>query len=162
MVASWQQFRKDGKLQTEDDKIRKLGLLVVDDESEIVQSLREVFAQHFEIYHSTSAEQALELFREHTPKIVLSDQRMPEMTGIELLRKIKEIHPSTRRILITGYSDINVVVDALNEGLLWKYVAKPWNHDELRKLVLLGAREYLREEGLDERAYGFTTGFIGL
>ena len=161
MVAGWNEFRKQGKLP-EDEKIRKLGLLVVDDESEIVESLSEVFSSFFEIYHSTSAAQALEMFKEHAPKIVLSDQRMPEMTGIELMRKIKEINPSTRRVLITGYSDINVVVDALNDGLLWKYVAKPWNHEELRKLVLTGARQYLREEGLDEEEYGFNRGFISL
>lgn len=161
MVSSWKEFRKQGKLP-EDEQIRKLGLLVVDDESEIVESLKEVFSSHFEIYHSTSAEKALEMFKEHAPKIVLSDQRMPEMTGIELLRKIKEINPSTRRILITGYSDINVVIDALNDGLLWKYVAKPWDHDELRKLVLKGARQYLQDEGLDEQEYGFNPGFMGL
>lgn len=162
MVSSWNEFKKSGGKLPEDDKIHKLGLLVVDDESEIVESLREVFSRHFEIYHSTSASEALELFKKHAPKIILSDQRMPEMSGIELMRAIKEINPSTRRILITGYSDINIVVDALNEGLLWKYVAKPWNHEELRQLVLTGARQYLREEGLDEEEYGFRSGFIGM
>lgn len=161
MSPSWNDYKKQGKL-TESDQLKKLGLLVVDDESEIVDSLREVFARHFELHHSTSSAQALEIFKEHMPKIVITDQRMPEMSGIELLRNIKEINPSSIRILITGYSDINIVVDALNEGLVWKYIAKPWDHNELQDLVMKGARQYLREEGLQEREYSFASGFMGL
>ena len=84
------------------------------------------------------------------------------ISGEEGLEKIKEINPSVVRILITGYSDINIVIEALNDGLVWKYVAKPWEHDQLRDLVLKGARQYLQEEGLDEEEYGFNRGFIGI
>jgi response regulator RpfG family c-di-GMP phosphodiesterase len=91
---------------------------------------------------------------------VVTDQRMPEMSGLELLRHIKEIDPSTVRILVTGYSDINVVIQALNEGLVWRYVTKPWDHGELRALVMAGARAYLKEHGLDAQAFRFD-GLLG-
>lgn len=157
-MAGWSEFRDQGKLADE-ERVRKLGLLVVDDETEIVASLRDVFQRTFDIYHSSSSPDALELFKEHGPKIILSDQRMPDLSGLELLRKIKEINPDTVRILVTGYSDINVVVAALNEGLVWKYVAKPWVHEELRKIVVEGARWYLKEHNLDEKQFGSFLGF---
>ena len=159
MSTGWKAFRAEGKIpQTE--QIRKLGLLIVDDERGVVDSLREVFGSSFDIHHSTSATEALELFKSHTPKLVISDQRMPGMTGLELLRRIKDIQPDTLCILVTGYSDINVVVDALNEGLLWKYVAKPWDHDKLRDLVLDAARKYIKDNGLEEKSFGMH-GFFG-
>lgn len=159
MSSGWKTFRADGSLPRS-EQLRKLGLLIVDDERDIVDSLTEVFGEAFDIHHSTSATEALELFKEHTPKLVISDQRMPNMTGLELVRRIKDIQPSTICILVTGYSDINVVVEALNEGLLWKYVAKPWDHDALRALVMEGARLYLEEAGLDERGFGIRS-FLG-
>ncbi len=159
MSAGWREFRAKGQVPKA-DQVRKLGLLIVDDERGIVDSLREVFGSTFDIQHSTSVEEALELFKTHTPRLVITDQRMPGMTGIELLRRVKDIQPSTVCILVTGYSDINVVVDALNEGLVWKYVAKPWDHDKLRDMVLEGARKYLKEAGEDERSYGMH-GFFG-
>ena len=159
MSPSWKQFREAGTV-TGDERIKKLGLLIVDDEKEIVESLREVFHKYFEIHHTDSAPEALELFKQHSPKVILTDQRMPDMSGLDVLRHIREINPSTVRILITGYSDINVVIDALNEQLVWKYVAKPWEHEKLRELVLEGARHYLNTEGLEEEDYGLK-GFLG-
>ena len=161
MSSGWKEFKETGKVADNDD-INKLGLLVVDDESDIVESLRETFSRHFEIYHSTSAKDALEQFKEHAPRLIISDQRMPEMTGIELLSRIKEINPDTIRILLTGYSDINVVVQALNDELLWKYVAKPWDHEELKALVLKAARQCVKEDGVSAEDYGFNASFLGL
>lgn len=140
-------------------------IMLVDDEGAILRALQRLFRREgYRILTAEGGRQALGLLSDADDPVslIISDQRMPEMTGIELMRKIKEINPATRRILVTGYSDINIVVDALNEGLLWKYVAKPWDHDELRQLVLKGARQYLREEGLDEEEYGFRGGFMGL
>jgi len=159
MGEGWKEFRRDGRLPA-DDELRRLGLLVVDDESAIVETLGDVFREHFDIVQATTARAALELFKEHGPKLVITDQRMPEMSGLELLRRIKEIDPSTVRILVTGYSDITVVIEALNEGLVWRYVTKPWDHAELRALVLGGARAYLKAHGLDARAFRLD-GFLG-
>ncbi|MCC6552213.1 MAG: response regulator [Polyangiaceae bacterium] len=161
MSGGWKEFRKTGKL-TEEENIKKLGLLVVDDEAEIVASLRETFSRHFDIYHATSASDALEMFKQHQPRLVISDQRMPEMTGIELLSRIKNINPSTVRILLTGYSDINVVIEALNDDLLWKYVAKPWDYEKLKAMLLEAARRCIKEDGASAEEYGFNAGFLGM
>lgn len=160
-MTGWKEFKKTGKL-AEDESLKRLGLLVVDDESEIVASLKETFARHFDIYHATSAQAALELFKQYAPRLVISDQRMPGMTGVELFAEIKKINPSTVRILITGYSDINVVIEALNEGLVWKYVAKPWDYEKLKAMVLEAARRCIKEDGASAEEYGFNPGFLGL
>jgi YesN/AraC family two-component response regulator len=159
MSTTWKTYRETGKIAADED-LRKLGLLVVDDESSIVESLKEVFHSVFDIYGASSAQQGLELFKTHGPKIVLSDQRMPEMSGLDLFTRIKEIDPDTVRILITGYSDINVVIKALNDGLVAKYLTKPWSHDELRKTVVQAARQYVREHGMTEQEAVFR-GFLG-
>lgn len=159
MGSSWKKFQEEGTL-SHDEKLKKLGLLIVDDESEIVNSLGEMFGEHFDLHRCESGKEALEIFKEHGPKVILSDQRMPEMSGLELLQEIKEIDPSTVRILVTGYSDINVVIQALNEGLIWKYVTKPWDHQDFRELVLQSARHYLKEHGESADRYALK-GFMG-
>ncbi len=153
MSAGWKEFRGTGKVGAEEQK--KLGLLIVDDEREIVESLGETFRGSFDIHQANSGTEALALFREHGPKLILTDQRMPEMTGLELLRQIKEINPTVVAILVTGYSDIEVVIAAINTGLVWKYITKPWEKDALRALLVEGARKYLKDSGLDESLYRF-------
>jgi response regulator RpfG family c-di-GMP phosphodiesterase len=75
---------------------------------------------------------------------------MPEMTGVELFSKLKAINPVPVRILITGYADINVVIRGLNEGLMWQYVTKPWDTEELKTLLRRAAQHYLKETQNDE------------
>lgn len=154
MSSAWREFRKTGTDQTA-DRLRKLGLLIVDDEQSIVQSLGSVFSDTFDIHKASLPAEALEIFRRHQPRIVVSDQRMPGMTGIEMLRLIKEINPDTMCILVTGYADINVVVTALNEGLVWKYVTKPWDHAQLRQVVIDAGREYLSRAGNEAPSFSF-------
>lgn len=122
-----------------------LGLLIVDDEPNLLETLQEVFRRHFVVYTARNAAEALGIVREHAPKLILCDQRMPGTTGIELLAQIKELQPDTVRMLLTGYSDINVVIQALNDGLLYKYLTKPWEQQELVSTVLAAANRYLRE-----------------
>ena len=75
------------------------------------------------------------------------------MTGVELFGKVKAINPMPIRILLTGYSDINVVIKGLNEGLMWKYVTKPWDPEDLKNIVIQGAKQYLKDSGQDELQY---------
>jgi response regulator RpfG family c-di-GMP phosphodiesterase len=145
---SFKDFQKTGHLRTT-DKLKSLGLLVVDDERGIVESLTESFRSTMHVYAATSGEEALRLFKEKDIHIVVSDQRMPEMTGVDLLARIKEIDPVPVRILITGYSDIQVVIRAVNDGLLWKYLTKPWVPDELRQVVIDAGKKYLLDAGID-------------
>ena len=148
----WKDFRQSGKLQGR-DQVATLGLLIVDDERDIVDSLTESFRGVMTVYPAYSAEEALRIFRDKEIHVVLSDQRMPDMTGVELFAKVKAINPMPIRILLTGYSDINVVIKGLNEGLMWKYVTKPWDPDDLKNIVIQGAKQYLKDSGQDELQY---------
>ena len=154
MSVGWKEFQGTGQVASE-EQLAKLGLLIVDDECEIVESLGETFRGGFDILRAHSGQEALALFRAHAPKLILTDQRMPEMTGLELLREIKQINPAVIAIMVTGYSDIDVVIEAINTGLVWKYVTKPWYHEELRRLVIAAARKYLQDSGMDEARYRF-------
>lgn len=158
-MSDWKKFKETGEIQ-KNDRPKNLGLLIVDDEEQIVTTLRETFTPHFQIYSTNQPDRALELFREHRPQIILSDQRMPTMSGTELFGKIKEIDPSTVRILITGYSDINIVIDALNRELCWKYITKPWDIQALRDIVLKAGRHFLDSAGAQRSL--FNQGFLGL
>lgn len=150
-MGSWRTHR-DGDALGREAALRRLGLLIVDDEPNILDSLREVFKRYLTVYTAASAEEALRVMREHAPQIVLSDERMPGKTGLELMATLKELNPDSVRILLTGYSDIHVVVKALNEGLLYKYLTKPWEQAELTATVLAGANDYLRRSGFGGEA----------
>ena len=148
----WKDYRQTGKVQGP-GKLATLGLLIVDDERDIVDSLAESFRGVMTVYTAYSPDEALKIFREKDINVVLSDQRMPDMTGVELFAKIKAINPMPVRILLTGYSDINVVIRGLNDGLMWKYVTKPWDPEELKNIVMAGARQYLKDSGHEELTY---------
>lgn len=145
---SWKKYQETGTLGTEDKKV--LSLLIVDDERGILNTLEESFRDMFKVYTANSGTEALQIFRDNEIHLVLSDQRMPEMTGVELFGKLKDINPTPVRILITGYSDINVVIRGLNEGLMWQYVTKPWDTEDLKALLRRAAKHYLKESQSDD------------
>jgi YesN/AraC family two-component response regulator len=145
---SWKEYQKTGVLGTENK--RTLTLLIVDDERGILNTLEESFRDMFKVHTANSGAEALQIFRDREVHLVLSDQRMPEMTGVELFSKLKAINPVPVRILITGYADINVVIRGLNEGLMWQYVTKPWDTEELKTLLRRAAQHYLKETQNDE------------
>ena len=146
-MASWKDFKEGGGGL--DEQIRRLKLLIVDDEERILESLTEVFRDRFRVFTAASAEAAREVFDRESPELVLSDQRMPATTGIELLKEIQGKEPGTIRMLITGYSDIDAVIEAVNHQVLYRYVTKPWNNEELTELVLAGARKWLEDAGIE-------------
>jgi signal transduction histidine kinase len=122
-------------------------LLVVDDEPDLVQSVKDLLRFDFRVLGATRASEGLRIMdREHV-QVIMSDQRMPEMTGVELLGQVKVAHPDTVRLLFTAYSDLSAVIDAINQGSVYRYIAKPWRTEEL-KTVLKQAVEYyeLQEE----------------
>lgn len=139
------------------DAPRKLTLLIIDDENEILKVLTKLFERHFNVVVAPGGKQGLERFRKDRPELILSDQRMRDMTGIETLRIMKKEEPGTVRMLITGYSDIDAVIEAVNQKLLDRYITKPWDNDELLAVVLEGARTYFQRAGvnLDESSIYF-------
>jgi two-component system sensor histidine kinase/response regulator len=136
-------------------------ILCVDDEPDNVDALERLFRKRYDILKATSGEQALGLLREHAPSLIISDQRMPSMTGVEFLAKSTKLHPDSMRILLTGYTDIESVIDAINSGQVYRYVTKTLdsaktqfmlliNHELKTPLtVMLSYLELLQESDLD-------------
>jgi DNA-binding NtrC family response regulator len=110
-------------------------LLFVDDEERIVKLLKIMFRSEYEVYTATSAREALAVLETIPVDVLISDQRMPEMTGIQLLSQVRERWPETVRLLLTGYSDLVAIVGAVNEGEVYRFINKPWNQTELRAVI---------------------------
>ena len=112
---------------------RQRTLLLVDDEDNILAALRRLLrAEGWLVLSSTSAEQALEQMARHEVDVILSDQRMPGMTGVELLRRARQLYPETIRLVLSGYTELQSITDAINEGAIYKFLAKPWDDEQLR------------------------------
>jgi signal transduction histidine kinase len=118
-------------------------LLVVDDEADLVRSVQDLLRFDYRVLGATRATEGLKLMQTERVHIVMSDQRMPEMTGVEMLRRIKETHPDTIRLLFTAYSDMTAVIDAINQGNVYRYISKPWEVEDL-KATLRQAYDYYR------------------
>ena len=129
------------------DSVKKHCLLVVDDEPDLVQSVKDLLRFDYKVLVATRAVEGLQIMQREKVHIVMSDQRMPEMTGVEFLKHLRDSHPETVRLLFTAYADLSAVTDAINQGNVYRYISKPWEPDEL-KTVLRQAVDYydLQEE----------------
>jgi signal transduction histidine kinase len=114
-------------------------ILCVDDEADNVDALERLFRTKYKVLKATSGAEALSLLATHLDKdrvtVIISDQRMPQMTGVEFLAKSLQTHPDAIRILLTGYADIEVVIEAINSGRIYRYVNKPWDPVDLVNTV---------------------------
>jgi serine/threonine-protein kinase len=115
-------------------------ILIVDDEPRIVRTIARLLKPNHQTFLAYHAEEALNIIRKNRIHVVVSDQRMPNMTGVELLSKIKEISTNTMRILLTGYSDLNAVTQSVNDGEIYRYITKPWNNNELINTIRQAAQ----------------------
>jgi diguanylate cyclase (GGDEF)-like protein len=108
-------------------------ILLVDDEENIISSLRRLLRRDgYQILTANGGAEALELLAQHEVDVIVSDQRMPNMTGVEFLRRVKTIHPQTVRMVLSGYTELQSITDAINEGAIYKFLTKPWEDDLLR------------------------------
>ncbi|GAB4110685.1 MAG: SpoIIE family protein phosphatase [Acidobacteriota bacterium] len=114
----------------------KPALLVVDDELANLQKLRRTFIQDFEVYAAQSGEEAMQLLREHSFRAIITDQRMPGSSGVDLLRESLKHSPQAIRIILTGYTDVEDLMGAINQGQVHRYITKPWDPFSLRQTVL--------------------------
>ncbi|MGL5107785.1 MAG: HD domain-containing phosphohydrolase [Vibrio ordalii] len=121
----------------------KLTLLLLDDESDILKALNRVLRLDYDVVTFNAGQEALDYLEQHEVSIIISDMRMPEMDGAEFLAKSKELYPNTIRILLTGYSDIQSTVRAVNAGGIHTYISKPWDNENL-KLIVSKAAEFYR------------------
>lgn len=123
---------------------RKHPILIVDDETEILHSLRALLRHDFEVFTAESGPQALEVLARQPIHVIMTDQRMPGMTGAELLARVRQQCPDAVPILFTGYADLKAVVDAVNRGHVYHYLTKPWDADDLQALLQEAIHEYER------------------
>ena len=111
-------------------------LLLVDDEPNILSALSRLLRREgYQLLTARSPLEAFELLAKHKVHVVLSDQRMPEMTGTEFLSRVRQMYPDTIRIVLTGYTDLESVTDAINRGAIYKFLTKPWSDDQLREQI---------------------------
>src|SRR5271157_4062858 len=126
-----------------DQQKETIRVLFVDDEENVLKSLRRLFLdEDIEILTASSGKEGLDLLKGKEVSVIVSDQRMPEMTGVEFLEKSNKISPNSVRILLTGYADITAVVSAINKGGVYRYITKPWNDTDLIISVLNAVERY--------------------
>lgn len=116
-------------------KSAKIVVLYVDDEQNNLISFKATFRFDYKVFTAISGAEALEIIKLNAIDVIITDQRMPEMTGVEFLEKVMEINPIPMRILLTGYTDMSAIIDAVNKGKIYHYLNKPWNVDELRRTI---------------------------
>jgi signal transduction histidine kinase len=122
-------------------------ILVVDDEPSVVSNIRILLSPEHDVLGATSAEQGLELLRHHDVHVIMTDQNMPGLSGVEFVAQARADYPDAVRLMFTGHADLHDVIDAINEGHVYRYVIKPWDPDELLTTVRQAAEQYeLRAE----------------
>lgn len=110
-------------------------LLFVDDEESILTTMRIMFRRQYDVMIASGGEQALELLRQHDVDVIISDQRMPGMVGVEVLREARKIRPRAMRILLTGYSDFSAIIGSINDGEIYRFVHKPWSNQDFQEMI---------------------------
>lgn len=126
---------------------RKRRVLLVDDEARILASLRRLLRREdYELVTATCGPQALELLETNPVDLIISDHRMPGMTGVEFLREVRTRWPDTLRIILSGYSEVSAIIAAINDGEIYKFISKPWNDEEIK----LHLRRAMEQHDLEE------------
>ena len=121
-------------------------LLIVDDEPNVCDSVHDLLRREFRVLKAHSAQEGFRLMQEEEVHIVMSDQRMPQISGVELLTGVKARHPQAIRMLFTGFAELESVIAAVNQGHIFQFVRKPWQPEELLLAVRQAAAEYERLE----------------
>jgi len=123
-----------GRMMT-DNKSEKI-LLLVDDEENVLLSLKRILRREgYQILTASSAEEGLEVMAKNQVNVVLSDQRMPGMSGVEFLRRVKTMHPNAVRMILSGYTEIGTLTDAINKGEIYQFITKPWENEALTAMI---------------------------
>ena len=121
---------------------RRHTLLIVDDEVDVLESLRHQFHRTYRVLTASTGGQAVSLLNEYQVQLILSDQRMPGMSGDAFLSQARRLQPDAIRMLFTGYADIQAVINAVNEGHIFRYILKPWDTVELEGIIHQAAEQY--------------------
>ena len=125
---------------------KKINLLYVDDEENNLMSFKATFRLKYNVTIASSAADAMKLLEKKSFEIIITDQRMPNMTGIEFLEKVLEKYPDPIRILLTGYTDMTAVIDAVNKGKIYHYLSKPWSEEVLDAAIQKAYEAYNKDQ----------------
>jgi EAL domain-containing protein (putative c-di-GMP-specific phosphodiesterase class I)/ActR/RegA family two-component response regulator len=121
----------------------QMTLLLVDDEPNILNAIKRLLRREgYRILCAESAAQGLDLLATHMVHVIISDQRMPVMTGTEFLSRVKDLYPDTVRLVLSGYSELESLTDAINKGAIYRYISKPWDDDKFKQDVMQAFRYY--------------------
>jgi DNA-binding NtrC family response regulator len=129
-------------IDTEPRMNRRHTVLVVDDEPDVVASVKDLLRLDYKVLGATRAAEGLAILEREPVHVVMTDQRMPEITGVQLLEKVRDRYPNAMRLLFTGYADVRAVVDAINRGNVYRYITKPWDPDELMAIIREACERY--------------------
>jgi serine/threonine protein kinase/AmiR/NasT family two-component response regulator len=137
-----QERRTGAPAETDEDSsilintgVKQARLLIVDDDERILAALKSIFRQRYHVFTTTDGNKALDFITRYQMHVIISDQRMPIMLGVELLRQSHEISPLSVRILLTGYSDLAAIVGSINDGEVYRFISKPWDNKALQAVV---------------------------
>ncbi len=119
-------------------------LLVVDDEPDVCDSVHDLLRRQFRVLKARSAAEGTKIMQTEEVHLIMTDQRMPQITGVEFLNKVRIGNPQAIRMLFTGYADIDAIITAINQGHIYKFLRKPWQPEELEEAVREAAAEYDR------------------
>ena len=125
-------------------KPKKHCILIVDDEPNVCDSVHDLLRREFRVLKAHSAQEGYRIMQEEEVHIVMSDQRMPQITGVELLAKVRSHYPHAVRMLFTGFADLESIIAAINQGHIYGFLKKPWQPEELEAAVRQAAAEYDR------------------
>ena len=121
-------------------------LLIVDDEPHVCDSVHDLLRREFRVLKANSAQEGYRIMQEEEVHIVMSDQRMPQVSGVEMLTKVKVRYPHAIRMLFTGYAELESIIAAINQGHIFQFMKKPWQPEELQAAVRHAAAEFDRLE----------------
>lgn len=127
---------------------KKISVLYVDDEEDNLLSFKATFRRNYEIFTASSSAQGLNILNNHTVHVIIADQRMPQSTGVEFFDIVRTAHPDPIRILLTGYTDVEAIIDAINKGQIFRYIKKPWDKLELQTSIKNAYEVYTTRQNL--------------
>lgn len=131
-------------------KEKHYAILLVDDEADILDALYDTLYEDYNVFKANNAKDALNILSKNHIDLIISDQRMPVTTGVELFAQVNELYPHAGKVLLTGYADLQAIVDAINQGSVDKYITKPWTDGQIMKIVLEVLNARLRKS-IEER-----------
>lgn len=130
---------------------KKIKVLYLDDEENNLKSFKAAFRRDYDVYTALTSEKAFEILKSVKPQVVFSDQRMPVTSGVEFFNAVRQIFPEPIRILITGYTDVNDIIEAINKGHVYRYITKPWNEHEIRVAIENAYDIYSTRKDLEDK-----------